>query len=157
MPHAPRWCVGLALLCALGACTDDGPTDPSTTEPSTSLDDPWQPTTVPYDPSCASGCEELGSLHAEHADTTIRVRRQAGVDSSVVQWFRCIGEVGECTRTEGAIAPCVAASGCPAVCREEYGRRIGDAADEDARREAFMALFAVRGAPCTPREEELSP
>ena len=117
--------------------------------------DVWRPTTVPWDPECRSGCVEVArTVPLAHSGAELRFRMNPAVDDPIAQWGDCLESVLSCLERDGGrLAPCIDDAACPAECKAVFRTRAAGAADEDARADAFEAVFVDRAAPCRPADE----
>jgi hypothetical protein len=116
--------------------------------------DVWRPATVPFDPTCATGCTEVSrTAPLGHFQGTLRLRVNPAVDDPVAQWGDCLESVLVCYEADGALAACVAQAQCPPDCKTLFAEAAAGAADDEARVAAFEAVFVGAGAPCRPEAE----
>lgn len=132
----------LAVTYALNGCPD----------PPARLD-VWHPATVPFDPECLSGCIELErTAPLGHSEAQIRLRINPDVDDPIAQWGDCLESVIACFERDGALGPCVEQATCPTECKALFRERAANAANEDARVDAFEAVLVDSDAPCRPAD-----
>jgi hypothetical protein len=116
-------------------------------------DDRWAPTTTPYDPTCASGCEVIEQGDFGHiGELTLLVN--PNVDDPVAQWGDCIDSFRLCIEKGTDARACSERSDCPESCRADYQDRIDGVNELEAQLEAFQAVFIDVGAPCLPPIDE---
>lgn len=125
--------------------------------------DVWAKTTVPYDPTCQSGCTAVNQLDGgqSHGASEIAVFVNPDVDDPIAQWGDCLQSIFTCVEAQSdpfqpgdqkasTVKSCVAASSCPAACIERFSRRsTGGAADVEA---ALDDIFIDKAGWCVPRE-----
>ena len=118
------------------------------------IEAPWMATSVPFDRSCTTGCEEIAVRDLEHVGLQVRVLTHSVADDAISQWSDCVQSVMRCIDDRGTPDPCVSDSACPVACRREFARRAalldGDPADEGPRLDLFESLFIASGASCGP-------
>ena len=134
-----RWLIPAAL--ALAACGSGGGGFTPT------LEQPWHPATATVDYTCASGCEEMGSLGQAHVgDVTLYV--DAHRDDPRAQWSRCFATWFRCWDQDGDPIACVAEAACPAPCQDELARQAAGASALEDQLAAYRAVFIDATAPC---------
>jgi hypothetical protein len=116
------------------------------------LDDPWKPATRPWDPDCATGCEEILELTDGHMGD-VKILGDLDRDDPMWQWAGCFAESVVCWDGGGRLPDCVAAAPCPEPCRAEYARVAAGAAGLEAEAAAFEQVFLLPTAPCGPPDE----
>jgi len=116
----------------------------------------WAPTTVPYDPSCASGCEVIEEGDFGHIGK-IMLLANPDVDDPVAQWGDCIQSFRVCIEAGGDARPCSEGSECPEDCRAQLEERIRNVTDLRTQLDAFKGVYLDEDAPCLPPLEEESP
>jgi hypothetical protein len=127
----------LVVALALAAC--GGPT----------LENPWRAPSGNADPTCQTGCTEIGTFTDPHLGE-ITIFENALLDDKHAQFGRCVGAYIGCTKDGGELPDCVASSPCPGPCKDEYRRILAGAADRAAQHAAFDAVFLADDAPCWP-------
>ncbi len=149
---------GLALVGVLLA-TPGCPENVGSTETGSStrtLREPWNATTVPYDPECDEDCEDVAEVNIGHfGEATIR--ENAAVDDPVAQWGDCIDSMIDCMDDGGTAAACVSSSVCPGPCKTEFDRLAEGLSDEDELLDVFETVFIQADAVCRPSDEEVTP
>jgi len=139
----------LTLTMLVAACGGDSqPSDP----PGSSV---WQPTTIPFDPTCAN-CETIASGDYGHSgDLTLSY--DPDVDDAIAQWGDCLESFRRCLVGGGLALACSEQSICPESCRADFESRIGGLTELPAQIEAFEAVYIDDGAPCLPPADEVQP
>ena len=141
----------IALL--LAACSSGAETSGGSGSGGTPADERWAPTTVPHDPSCASGCEVIEQGDFGHiGELTLLVN--PNVDDPVAQWGDCIQSFRGCIEQGTDARACSEQSDCPESCRADYEGRIDGVSELEAQLDAFRAVYIDEGAPCLPPTEE---
>lgn len=110
----------------------------------------WRPTTVPFDPECKTGCQEVKHVRDAHgADMTFMYNPK--VDDAVAQWGDCVHTMLTClVKPETDLTGCVGKSACPEQCRARFLDRIGGERDPRRVLGVLEAVFIVKGAECGP-------
>jgi hypothetical protein len=128
------------------------PVSTSTTTTTVAKLDVWRPTTVPWDPECRTGCVAIArTAPLAHADAELLLRVNPAVDDPIAQWGDCLESILACLERDGGrLAPCVDEAACPAECKALFRTQAAGATDEEARADAFEAVFVHRTAPCRP-------
>jgi len=111
---------------------------------------PWRPTTVPFDPECKTGCQEVMHVRDAHgADMTFMYNPK--VDDAVAQWGDCVHSMLTCLNDgKTDLLECVGKSACPEPCRRRFLDRVGGERDPLRVLGVFEAVFIVKGAECGP-------
>jgi len=109
----------------------------------------WAPTTVAYDPSCASGCEVVEEGDYGHIGE-LRLLVNPDVDDPIAQWGDCIESFTVCIDNGMDARSCSEGSVCPDECRAEYEGRLVGLSGLEAELRAFQAVYVDEGAPCLP-------
>lgn len=118
--------------------------------------DVWEPTTVPYDPSCSSGCVVVEEGNFGHFGE-LEVLADLDVDDPIAQWGDCIESFTSCIDSGMDPQTCSEGSVCPEDCRADYEERIVGLSDLRAQLLQFQAVYVDVGAPCLPIVEESAP
>ncbi|MEL6347984.1 MAG: hypothetical protein AAFV53_33060 [Myxococcota bacterium] len=106
----------------------------------------WEPTTVPFDPSCAR-CEFIEVSGGHLGDVTFAL--DPAVDDPIAQYERCIFSITRCAEPDPTqLDRCVTAADCPQVCKDTY-RDVGGGP------EALLEVF-LDGGVCDVSAEEAS-
>jgi hypothetical protein len=113
--------------------------------------DVWQPTTVPFDPTCSQDCEELETTELlPHTGTEVRFLYDAAVDDPVAQWGDCLASMLSCLRNGTGVRACAADATCPSPCKDLFEARAPLAADEPALLDVLNGVYVDATAPCRP-------
>ena len=140
--------VALVFLVSFVACSGSG-SDDDDGGPAPGLENPWEETTVPYDPDCASGCIELANDHYGHIGD-VEWMVNPDVDDPIAQWGDCLQSFVDCMDGGGEPMACSQSSECPEACQREFSRRVEGVEDEEAQLDVFEAVYILDEAPCLP-------
>ena len=143
-----------SLLIACSGGDTSAPAGETPTPGVSGPDNPWAPTTVPFDPTCSSNCVEVGTRTDDHTNAEMMFSLQPDVDDALVQWAQCIESTANCVRDGGAIDACVAQSVCPAPCIAEFQRLAPSEGDAELLGAVFEEVFLNDGSVCLPPTPE---
>ncbi len=125
--------------------------------------DVWQPTTVPYDPSCSEECDELVVREGgTHGMSGMRLLYNPKVDDPIAQWSDCVMSITLCFEAEAddsmdqremddVLKVCVQKSQCPNRCKEVFRAKV-EAISLLTVDEELENVFVGEQALCLPRE-----
>ncbi|MCC6622531.1 MAG: hypothetical protein IT385_14800 [Deltaproteobacteria bacterium] len=118
----------------------------------------WSPATVEHDPTCATGCVEVGRVPAgHHATQDFVFRVNPDVDDAVAQYGDCVESVLACLEAGTDLRTCAARGDCPTSCKRDFAARARGLTDLVEIRTAFEAVFILRDAPCRPVDPHAPP
>lgn len=130
---------------------DAGRPGTDTTEAGHDSDDPWAPTSVPYDPTCARDCLEVGEYSAgHHVVGGLVLRYNPAVDDPIAQWGDCLESMLVCLEGGSEARACMDEAACPTACKRLVEGHAGGATDKSDIVAAFERVFIDEGAPCRP-------
>jgi len=113
--------------------------------------EPWLEPTVPYDPTCAGGCDET-PIELGHLRDGFTLRIDPNVDDAVAQWGDCVESMLVCLEAGSSARACVAAAECPEICKDLFDARAIGVSDEARLLDHFESVFIEEGAACRPVE-----
>lgn len=116
----------------------------------------WAPTTTPYDPECASGCEVIAEGEFGHVGS-VTLAFNPNVDDPVAQWGDCIESFRACVDRGGDALACSESSECPEDCRATFAAQVEGVSELEAQVGVFKAVYLDEGAPCLPPLGEIAP
>lgn len=147
--------LALALTLGSAAAEDESGARPGVGQlkpPDVGFPNPWKPTTVPRDPTCATGCVEYGPINMTHGGP-MKFYVQPDVDDALAQWADCVESMQACLkRTDFAVSACMAEALCPRPCKDRYASIARAETDTDTLLDVFQEVFLDRDAVCAPRE-----
>jgi hypothetical protein len=113
--------------------------------------DVWQPTTVPFDPECKSGCQdELIGTKLAHGFDEAHLQWNPAVDDAVAQWGDCLASMLRCFREQHDVRACAAEGDCPTQCKALFTERAPAGADDRALLRVLDGVYVNDDAPCRP-------
>lgn len=121
------------------------------------LEEPWEPQSGQLDETCETeACIKLASLSTSHTGT-VEIFVNTTDNGPHAQWQTCFWDFAGCWEETDEYTSCIEQAECPAPCKDEYKRLLGEGTSTEEQAAAFEAVFINDEAPCGSPKEEVAP